>query len=57
MSLSEKLDKLPKDATITDCFRAISEWEEEAMREFRKRERTSKSGYLKPRTQKRVKRK
>lgn len=32
--------------SITDVFREISEWEKESIKEFRNRERTSRSGKL-----------
>jgi len=38
--------RLKKQKTITAAFREISEWEKESIKEFRDRERTSKSGKL-----------
>jgi hypothetical protein len=38
--------RLKKQKSITGAFREISAWEKESIKEFRDRERTSKSGKL-----------
>ena len=44
--LHNRIKKLPCDAKISDVFREASEWEKIAVKKFRKREQTKKSGRL-----------
>ncbi len=44
--LSNRIDKIKENATLSELFNEISTWEKESVREFRGRERTNKSGKL-----------
>lgn len=46
--LEKMLDALSDDASISDVFKVISEWEPNAVKRFRERERTKLSGRLHP---------
>jgi len=46
--LEKRLKQLPRDAPLSDVFKVISEWEEEAVKRSRQTERTKKSGRLHP---------
>ena len=45
-NLKTRLAELPEDASISEIFKVISKWEDEAVKEYRKQERTTKSGRL-----------
>jgi len=44
--LQERIKKLSPDATVSDVFKEIGKWEKNAVKKFRERERTTKSGRL-----------
>lgn len=44
--LSNRIEKLPSDADISEVFKEIDEWEKIAVKKFRKLEQTDKSGRL-----------
>ena len=45
-NLCARIKKLPRDASVSDVFREIGKWESVAVRRFREKERTTKSGKL-----------
>ena len=44
--LTERLKRLPKNASLSLVFREISRWEEDTVRKFRMMEKTKKSGKI-----------
>jgi len=44
--LRNKIKKLPPSASVSDVFREVGNWEKIAVKKFRKREQTKKSGKL-----------
>ena len=44
--LTKRLKKYKKDASFSEVFNEISKWEKDSLKEFRDRERTSRSGKL-----------
>lgn len=45
-NLHKRIKELPRDASVSDVFKEIGEWEKVAVRKFKERERTKKSGRL-----------
>jgi len=44
--LRKRVEKLPKDANLSQVFEEVSQWEKVSIKKFREQEQTKKSGKL-----------